>query len=61
MRTSGRRRPSDARRRVAGFALWRVVTAALGVLGSLLLMLVSAGLGRWAALSCWRGRPVRRC
>src|SRR5215218_1464715 len=50
MRTSGRRRPSDARRRVAGSALWRVVTAAPGVLGSLL-MLVSAGLGRWAARS----------
>jgi STE24 endopeptidase len=50
MRTSAHRRPSDARRRVAGFALWRAVTAAPPALGSLLLVLVSAGLGRWAAL-----------
>ena len=50
MRTSARRPPGYARRRVAGFALWRAVTAAPPALGSLLLVLVSAGLGRWAAL-----------
>jgi STE24 endopeptidase len=50
MTTSGRRPPSDARRRVAGLALRRAVAAAPAVLGSLLLMPVSVALGRWAAL-----------
>jgi hypothetical protein len=45
------RPPGDARRQVAGLALWRAVAAAPAVLGSLLLlMLVSVALGRWAAL-----------
>jgi STE24 endopeptidase len=48
--TTKRQRPAgEAGRRVARFGLCRAVAAALAVLGSLLLMLPSGALGRWAA------------
>jgi STE24 endopeptidase len=50
MTMSEGRQSGGARRRVVRFALWRVVAAAPAVLGSLLLMLASVALSRWAGL-----------
>jgi STE24 endopeptidase len=51
MKARGRQPPEDVRRRVVRCGLWRWFAAAPAVIGSLLLLvLASAGLGRWSGL-----------